>query len=91
MTAMFPKSLQVAVEEFPEVSFTHTSPMQCWDSVRDRVNEEIKKQRTAGKSGVPALLFNDSVNGLEMFGFFSPPIIEVDFQEMYSFCSSQRS
>ncbi|VAH15448.1 unnamed protein product [Triticum turgidum subsp. durum] len=73
--AMFPKSLQVAVEEFPEVYFTHTSPMQCWDSVRDRVNEEIKKQCTAGKS--PALLSNDSVNGLEMFGFLSPPIIEV--------------
>uniref|UniRef100_A0A452Y7H6 JmjC domain-containing protein n=1 Tax=Aegilops tauschii subsp. strangulata TaxID=200361 RepID=A0A452Y7H6_AEGTS len=70
---------RVAVEEFPEVSFTHTSPMQCWDSVRDRVNEEIKKQCRAGKSGVPALLSNDSVNGLEMFGFISPPIIEVDF------------
>uniref|UniRef100_A0A452Y7E4 JmjC domain-containing protein n=1 Tax=Aegilops tauschii subsp. strangulata TaxID=200361 RepID=A0A452Y7E4_AEGTS len=68
---------RVAVEEFPEVSFTHTSPMQCWDSVRDRVNEEIKKQCRAGKSGVPALLSNDSVNGLEMFGFISPPIIEV--------------
>ncbi|VAH15435.1 unnamed protein product [Triticum turgidum subsp. durum] len=66
---------RVAVEEFPEVYFTHTSPMQCWDSVRDRVNEEIKKQCTAGKS--PALLSNDSVNGLEMFGFLSPPIIEV--------------
>ncbi|KAE8794745.1 Lysine-specific demethylase 5A [Hordeum vulgare] len=68
---------RVAVEELPEVSFTHTSPMQCWDSVRDRVNEEIKKQHKAGKSGVPTLLSNDSVNGLEMFGFFSPPIIEV--------------
>ncbi|KAF6988668.1 hypothetical protein CFC21_006156 [Triticum aestivum] len=66
---------RVAVEEFPEVYFTHTSPMQCWDSVRDRVNEEIKKQCRAGKS--PALLSNDSVNGLEMFGFLSPPIIEV--------------
>nr|XP_051179738.1 lysine-specific demethylase JMJ18-like [Lolium perenne] len=67
---------RVAVEELPEISFTHTSPIQCWDSVRDRVNEEIKKQHRAGKSGVPALLSTDSVDGLEMFGFFSPPIIQ---------------
>jgi histone demethylase JARID1 len=70
----------VAVEELPEISFTHTSPIQCWDSVRDRVNEAIKKQHRAGKSGVPALLSTDSVDGLEMFGFFSPPIIQVIFQ-----------
>ncbi|CAM0957207.1 unnamed protein product [Alopecurus aequalis] len=68
---------RVAVEELPEISFTHTSPMQCWDSVRDRVNDEIKKQHRAGKSGVPALLSTGSVNGLEMFGFFFPPIIQV--------------
>uniref|UniRef100_A0ACD5U714 Uncharacterized protein n=1 Tax=Avena sativa TaxID=4498 RepID=A0ACD5U714_AVESA len=67
---------RVAVEKLPEISFTHTSPIQCWDSVRDRVNEEIKRQHSAGKSGVPALLSTDSVNGLEMFGFFFPPIIQ---------------
>uniref|UniRef100_A0ACD5TPE0 Uncharacterized protein n=2 Tax=Avena sativa TaxID=4498 RepID=A0ACD5TPE0_AVESA len=67
---------RVAVKELPEISFTHTSPIQCWDSVRDRVNEEIKKQHSAGKPGVPALLSTDSVNGLEMFGFFFPPIIQ---------------
>uniref|UniRef100_A0ACD5TJV8 Uncharacterized protein n=1 Tax=Avena sativa TaxID=4498 RepID=A0ACD5TJV8_AVESA len=67
---------RVAVEKLPEISFTHASPIQCWDSVRDRVNEEIKRQHSAGKSGVPALLSTDSVNGLEMFGFFFPPIIQ---------------
>jgi histone demethylase JARID1 len=80
MPAFFSKYKQVAVEDLPEISFTHTSPIQCWDSVRDRVNEEIKKQYRDGKSGVPALLSTNSVNGLEMFGFFFPPIIQVTFQ-----------
>uniref|UniRef100_J3M5R7 JmjC domain-containing protein n=1 Tax=Oryza brachyantha TaxID=4533 RepID=J3M5R7_ORYBR len=67
---------RVSVEGLPEVSFTHTSPMQCWDSVRDRVNEEIEKQQSVGKSGLPDLLSMNSVNGLEMFGFLSSPIIK---------------
>ncbi|KAL5202181.1 hypothetical protein ABZP36_013133 [Zizania latifolia] len=65
---------RVTVEGLPEVSFTHTSPMQCWDSVRDRVNEEIEKQQMVGKSGLPDLLSFNYVNGLEMFGFLSPLI-----------------
>ncbi|KAG8067668.1 hypothetical protein GUJ93_ZPchr0005g15796 [Zizania palustris] len=67
---------RVTVEYLPEVSFTHTSPMQCWDSVRDRVNEEIEKQQMVGKSGLPDLLSFNYVNGLEMFGFLSPLIIK---------------
>jgi hypothetical protein len=66
----------VTVEGLPEVSFTHTSPMQCWDSVRDRVNEEIAKQISFGKSGLPDFLSCNSLNGLEMFGFLSSPIIK---------------
>jgi hypothetical protein len=53
----------------------------CWDSVRDRVNEEIEKQQSIGKSGVPDLLPPDFVNGIEMFGFLSPQIIQVYFYE----------
>uniref|UniRef100_A0A0D9WEU3 JmjC domain-containing protein n=1 Tax=Leersia perrieri TaxID=77586 RepID=A0A0D9WEU3_9ORYZ len=67
---------RVTVEGLPEVSFTHTSPTQCWDSVRDRVNEEIQKQQSVGKSGLPDLLSYNSVNGLEMFGFLYSPIIK---------------
>ncbi|KAG8085078.1 hypothetical protein GUJ93_ZPchr0010g9854 [Zizania palustris] len=67
---------KVTVEGLPEVSFTHTSPMQCWDSVRDRVNEEIEKQQRVGKSALPDLLSFKYVNGLEMFGFLSPLIIK---------------
>uniref|UniRef100_I1PU80 JmjC domain-containing protein n=2 Tax=Oryza glaberrima TaxID=4538 RepID=I1PU80_ORYGL len=67
---------RVTVEGLPEVSFTHTSPMQCWDSVRDRVNEEIAKQISFGKSGLPDFLSCNSLNGLEMFGFLSSPIIK---------------
>ncbi|XP_062179908.1 lysine-specific demethylase JMJ18-like [Phragmites australis] len=67
---------RVTIEQVPEVSFIDTSPMRCWYSVRDRVNEEIKKLQRVGKSGLPGLLAPDSVNGLEMFGFLSPQIIQ---------------
>jgi hypothetical protein len=72
----------VKVEQVPEISFTDISPMLCWDSVRDRVNEEIKKQQSIRKPGVPDLLPPDSVNGIEMFGFLSPQIIQVYFYEI---------
>lgn len=80
----------MTVEGLPEVSFTHTSPMQCWDSVRDRVNEEIAKQISFGKSGLPDFLSCNSLNGLEMFGFLSSPIIKVDFYDIHSiyFCET---
>jgi hypothetical protein len=45
------------------------------------VNEEIEKQQSIGKSGVPDLLPPDFVNGIEMFGFLSPQIIQVYFYE----------
>ncbi|TVU18636.1 hypothetical protein EJB05_34744 [Eragrostis curvula] len=67
---------KVTMEQVPEVSFTNTSPVLCWDSIRDMVNEEIKKQQSIGKLGVPDLLPSDSVNGIEMFGFLSPQIIQ---------------
>ncbi|KAL6608331.1 hypothetical protein ACP70R_041394 [Stipagrostis hirtigluma subsp. patula] len=67
---------KVTVEHVPEVCFTDTSPMHCWDSVRARVNEGIKNQQRAGKSGLPDLLPPGSINGLEMFGFLSPQIIQ---------------
>ncbi|CAN6351393.1 unnamed protein product [Urochloa humidicola] len=67
---------KVTLEQVPNVSFTHTSPTRCWDSVRDMVNEEIIKLQKIGKCGLPDLLLPDSVNGLEMFGFLSPQIMQ---------------
>ncbi|CAN6347252.1 unnamed protein product [Urochloa humidicola] len=67
---------KVTLEQVPNVSFTHTSPTRCWDSIRDMVNEEIIKLQTVGKCGLPDLLPPDSVNGLEMFGFLSPQIMQ---------------
>ncbi|KAL6864997.1 hypothetical protein ACP4OV_016148 [Aristida adscensionis] len=67
---------KVTVEHDPEVSFSCTSPMHCWDSVRHMVNEGIKKQQRAGKSGLPDLLPPYSINGLEMFGFLTPKIMQ---------------
>ncbi|CAN6333462.1 unnamed protein product [Urochloa humidicola] len=67
---------KVTLEQVPNVSFTHTSPTRCWDSIRDMVNEEIIKLQKVGKCGLPDLLPPDSVNGLEMFGFLSPQIMQ---------------
>jgi len=50
--------------------------MSCWDSVRDKVNEQIENLHRIGKCGVPKFLPPVSVNGLEMFGFLSPQIIQ---------------
>ncbi|CAD6272334.1 unnamed protein product [Miscanthus lutarioriparius] len=84
--AIFPKEVldsgplgplfKVTLEQVPDVSFTHTSPMSCWDIVRDKVNEQIENLQRIGKCGVPNFLPPDSVNGLEMFGFLSPQIIQ---------------
>lgn len=65
----------MTLEQVPDVSFTHTSPMSCWNIVRDKVNEQIENLQRIGKCGVPNFLPHDSVNGLEMFGFLSPQII----------------
>jgi hypothetical protein len=45
------------------------------------VNEEIEKQQSIRKSGVPDLLPPDFMNGIEIFGFLSPQIIQVYFYE----------
>lgn len=68
---------QVTVEEHPEVSFTHSSALQCWELVRERLNEAIIKHRSLGNTNLPPLQTPDSVNGLEMFGFLSPLIVQV--------------
>ena len=45
--------------------------------VVQRLNEEISRQSNLGNQGLPPLQAVQSVNGLEMFGFLSPSIVQV--------------
>lgn len=73
---------QVQVEHCPNEVFIHLSATRCWDMVRDRVNHEIRKQHSLGRTGVPALQPPGSLDGLEMFGLTSPAIIKVQFDSL---------
>ncbi|KAF9589834.1 hypothetical protein IFM89_028769 [Coptis chinensis] len=61
---------KVTVEDLPNETFTDVSAQKCWEMVVDRLNKEISKHQS------PALKPLQSVNGLEMFGFFSPSIVQ---------------
>lgn len=65
------------MDEHPETSFANASPHECWKMVLRRLNEEIMQQRRLGKQGMPPLQNPNSINGLEMFGFLSPSIVQV--------------
>ncbi|GAB4829460.1 hypothetical protein Ancab_019132 [Ancistrocladus abbreviatus] len=67
---------KVTSEEFSAVAFTDISPDRCWDMVLQRVNKEILKQSSVGKPGLPLVQHLHSINGLEMFGFCSPLIVQ---------------
>lgn len=65
------------MEDNPEIFFSSTSALLCWEMVRERLNQEIVRQRNQGKHGLPELQAPESMDGLEMFGFLSPAIIRV--------------
>uniref|UniRef100_A0A2P2KJF8 Uncharacterized protein n=3 Tax=Rhizophora mucronata TaxID=61149 RepID=A0A2P2KJF8_RHIMU len=44
--------------------------------VRERVNQEITKQHKLGRANLPPLQPPGSLDGLEMFGFSSPAIVQ---------------
>ncbi|KAK9146396.1 hypothetical protein Sjap_006299 [Stephania japonica] len=67
---------KVKVEQSPTEIFMHMSVYKCWDLVRERVNQEIWKQHKSGREELPPLQPPESINGFEMFGFFSPLIIQ---------------
>ncbi|XP_051121315.1 putative lysine-specific demethylase JMJ16 [Andrographis paniculata] len=67
----------VSVEHCPSEVFIHTSATRCWEMVRERVNNEIAKQHKLGKGKLPPLQPPGSLDGLEMFGFSSPAIVQV--------------
>lgn len=51
----------------------------------ERLNQEIKRQTTLGKQGLPPLQAVKNIDGLQMFGFLSPPIIQVKHRLFHLF------
>jgi len=71
--------MQVKVEQCPSELFIHVSATRCWDMVRERVNNEIRRHHNSGKVNLLTLQPPGSLDGLEMFGLTSPTIIQVMF------------
>lgn len=65
------------MEEHPNEAFTDTSADKCWESVLNRLNDEIMRRRNLGELELPSLETLKSINGLRMFGFLLPSIIQV--------------
>ncbi|XP_028797975.1 lysine-specific demethylase JMJ18-like [Neltuma alba] len=67
---------KVSIEEHPSESFMNMSAEKCWESVLERVNSEIIRRRSLGELELPPLELLQGINGLQMFGFLSPSIIQ---------------
>ncbi|CAH2059345.1 unnamed protein product [Thlaspi arvense] len=63
---------RVTLEESQDESFSNVSAQKCWEMVLQRVNEEMRK-RSSQEQSVHTL---ESIDGLRMFGFSSPSIIQ---------------
>ncbi|KAL9677371.1 hypothetical protein QQ045_005600 [Rhodiola kirilowii] len=66
----------VSLEDCLTEVFVHVSAARCWEMVRDKVNQEISRQHKLGRPGLPPLQPPGSLDGLEMFGFSSPSIVQ---------------
>ncbi|KAJ1437043.1 FY-rich, C-terminal [Sesbania bispinosa] len=67
---------KVTMEDCPSEAFTDTSAEKCWESVLKRLNHEIMRRGSLGELELPPLEFLKSINGLRMFGFLLPSIIQ---------------
>ncbi|XP_051134763.1 lysine-specific demethylase JMJ18-like isoform X2 [Andrographis paniculata] len=65
---------KVSLEEPPHETFVSASAEKCWEMVLHRLNHEIALLGRSGNQELPPL--QTSINGLEMFGFLSPAILE---------------
>ncbi|WOG81627.1 hypothetical protein DCAR_0100778 [Daucus carota subsp. sativus] len=65
---------QVTLEESPDQSFTDVSAQRCWELVLHRLNQETTRLQALGKAF--SLRFPQNIDGLKMFGFYSPSIIK---------------
>ncbi|KAI3721664.1 hypothetical protein L2E82_32681 [Cichorium intybus] len=66
----------VSLENDPNEVFIHISATRCWEMVRERVNYEISKQHKSRILNLPPLQPPGSLDGMEMFGFSSPSILQ---------------
>ncbi|XP_011004886.1 PREDICTED: lysine-specific demethylase JMJ18-like [Populus euphratica] len=65
---------KVSLEKFPgETLAADVSIQKCWEMVMQRLNDEIGRRNSLGKRNLPP---SQSINGIEMFGFLSPPIVQ---------------
>ncbi|CAL0327842.1 unnamed protein product [Lupinus luteus] len=67
---------KVTMEEHPSETFAYISADKCWESVLKRVHNEIMRRRSLGEHELPPLELLKNINGLRMFGFLSPSIIQ---------------
>lgn len=67
---------KVTMEECPNETFINGSPEKCWKMVLQRLKQQIVGHDLISKQGLPILQSLESIYGLELFGFFSPPIIQ---------------
>ncbi|XP_024990790.1 putative lysine-specific demethylase JMJ16 isoform X1 [Cynara cardunculus var. scolymus] len=66
----------VSLEKCQNEVFIHLSAAKSWEMVRERVNHEISKQHKLGRLKLPPLQPPGSLDGMEMFGFSSPSILQ---------------
>ncbi|XWS16682.1 hypothetical protein CRYUN_Cryun34aG0111800 [Craigia yunnanensis] len=67
---------KVTLDGCPTVTFSNVSVEKCWEMVLLQLNQEILRRSNLGERGLLPLQSLQSINGLEMFGFLSPPIIQ---------------
>ncbi|CAL9235558.1 unnamed protein product, partial [Arabidopsis halleri] len=63
---------RVTLEESQDESFVYDSPQKCWEMVLHRVREEIRRRNSQGQD----VHMLESIDGLKMFGFRSPFIVQ---------------
>ncbi|KAL1205309.1 Lysine-specific demethylase JMJ14 [Cardamine amara subsp. amara] len=68
---------RVSVEDCPNENFSNVSAEKCWQMVTQRLKLEIIKKCDQPVSSLTSLQPLESINGLEMFGFLSPHVIQV--------------
>lgn len=67
---------KVTLEGCPTVTFSNVTVDKCWEMVLQRLNQEILRRSNLGGKRLLPLQSLQSINGLQMFGFLSSPIIQ---------------
>ena len=67
------------MEDRPGESFVCTSVEECWEAVVNMVRQKIQLLRQCGGLNPLLIQVPEFLDGLQMFGLRSPPIIQVLF------------